>query len=374
MDIDEARDVAIRFGGLSGLDEVYTFYHDETNNIKKLRVSDTGLNVSVLKAFALGGVVHAGPAQPIDLADLRKDMKIQPSAPELKCDHVAKGDFLTALASPRLTAFLRWLQTSGLQVHYFDLDPLYWSIVDIIDSILSRSTRSAGLRAAHAQLKSDLHAMLRNDLPATVWLFHRYGYPSLAPGERLPFIADLLTLIERQQGATDHAGYMMVKGLLQEGAKVEELPFIEGNPRHLLIEEFSGFYRQRLILFKNATHVFDAEAHVQAALAAHPLTSGGRPVANYRFADSKMEAGIQVSDVAIGLLGKMHSFFLASSPQDVSQARAALTGPRLENALLLRDLVTASDHENRVFLHHTASLYDIEKIDRFLQFRDGRYV
>ena len=48
IDIDEIRDPQIQMFGLTGADTVYTFYHDETNNIRKLHIDDQGLNVSEL--------------------------------------------------------------------------------------------------------------------------------------------------------------------------------------------------------------------------------------------------------------------------------------------------------------------------------------
>lgn len=109
----------------------------KANNILKLHVAAQGLNVAALKVFILGGVVHEGAPRPIDIQPLRAAMRIQKTAPEVKLEHVAKGDFLELLRSAKLTTFLRWITDSGLMIHYHELDPLYWSIVDIVDSILS---------------------------------------------------------------------------------------------------------------------------------------------------------------------------------------------------------------------------------------------
>jgi hypothetical protein len=137
MDIDWLRDTQIRLHQLSKADTKYTFYHDETNNVGKLHIGARGLNVADLKVFVLGGVVHKGEPHPIDIQPLRDAMRIQKTAPEIKLEHVAKGMFLDLLHSAKLTTFLRWITGNGFLVHYFDLDPLYWSIVDIVDSILS---------------------------------------------------------------------------------------------------------------------------------------------------------------------------------------------------------------------------------------------
>ena len=115
-------------------------------------------------------------------------------------------------------------------------------------------------------------------------------------------------------------------------------------------------------------HVFDEESTVQAELRSLSMTSGGAPLSNYRFADSKTEPGIQLSDVAVGILGKFHSYLAATPADVVSQTRDALTGIRLENALLLRDLIDSSDGANTAFLHHIASIDDIDKANLFLRY------
>src|SRR5262245_7570513 len=126
IDIDELRDFEIRLHGLSGANDVYTFYHDETNNVRKLHIkADARLNVAELKVFVLGGLMDQGATRAFDIHDLRKAMRIQPNAHEIKLAHVAKGGFLDVLRSPRLTHVLRWIADNGLKIHYQALDPLF---------------------------------------------------------------------------------------------------------------------------------------------------------------------------------------------------------------------------------------------------------
>ena len=137
VDIDEERDFTIETHGLTGADDVYTFYHDETNNIRKLHVKpDASLNVPEMKVFVLGGVMHSGAPHEFDLNELRSAMRIQSTADEIKLTHVAKGEFLDVLQSTKLTVYLRWISENGLKIHYQTLDPFFWSVADIIDSIL----------------------------------------------------------------------------------------------------------------------------------------------------------------------------------------------------------------------------------------------
>lgn len=374
IDVDKIRDPQIQMFGLTGADAVYTFYHDETNNIRKLHIDEHGLNVPELKTFVLGGIVHKGAPRPLDLSSLRQAMRIQPSANEIKLKHVAKGEFLDILKSSRLTTFLQWIADNDLMLHYHELDPLYWSVVDIIDSILPELGNPM-LIQYHALLKSDLTAIVMHELPFVVDLFRRYYYPDLAPGNRKPFLNELIDLVERNAGILhEEMNVMMLKGVLQAGRELDELAFIEGFTAHKLIEEFSSFYRNRIAVFNNATHIMDIEPSIRDAFQEIPLTSAGKPVTSYRFADSETEAGIQLSDIAVGMLGKMHTYLSQTSPEDVEQDRSALSGTSLKNMELLRDLIDTSNATNQAFLHHVASLHDINKLGRFLRFSDGNYV
>lgn len=372
LDIDELREPQIELHGLTKADGVYTFYHDETNNIRKLYIGARGLNVAELKVFVLGGIVHEGPPRSLDIAPLRAAMRIQKTAGEIKLEHVAKGDFLEVLRSKKLTTFLQWIADNRLMIHYHDLDPLYWSVVDIIDSTVPW-LKNPALYQYHALLKSDLALVLRRNLSTTIQLFHRYGYPGLSPESRKPFLEELIELLESDSAALPEFNFMMLKGVLQAGRTLDSLEFIEGYPANLLIDDFSTFYLNRIAVFKFATHVLDMEECIRAEMLKTPLMSGSKPAANYRFADSKAETGIQLSDIVVGVLGKMHTYLTETSPDEIATDRANLEGTSLQNAELLRDLISTSHEANIAFLNHVTSVHDLDKLDRFLRFSDGVY-
>ena len=372
IDLDELRTEQIRLHSVDKADVKYTFYHDETNNIRKLHIGDRGFNVTELKVFVLGGVVHEGDPHPIDIQSLRQAMRIQQTATEIKLEHVAKGTFLDILRSAKLTMFLQWITDNGLMIHYHDLDPLYWSFIDIIDSILANWDNPI-LYQYHALLKSDLTAVLRADLTNTVGILHRHGYPSLAAESRTPFLNELIELLERNSEALPEFNFQMLKGVLQFGQKLDELVFIEGNTPDRLIDDFRIFYLDRLAIFKHSSHILDMEESIRDRLEDTPITWGGIPATHYRFADSKAEPGIQLSDVVVGVLGKMHTYFTETDQNEVMEMRAQLIGTSLKNAELLRDLISASDASNRGFLHSVGSIHDRTKLDMFLRFHDGAY-
>ena len=372
IDIDDWRDKQIRLHGLTDTDVKATFYYDETNNIRKLYIGSQGLNVADLKIFILGGVVHKGEPHPLDLLLLREAMQIQKTAPEIKLEHVAKGSFLDLLRSRKLATFLHWIIESDLLIHYHDLDPFYWSVVDIVDSLLP-GLENPMLMLHHIWLKSDLAEVLRVDAAATVSLFHRHGYPGLTPEGSQPFLRELIQLFDSHSRTISAPNARLLRQVLLAGLELDDLIFIEGNTPYRLIEDFSLFYLTRIAVFNQATHILDMEESIRERFGAMVITQGGQPATHFRFVDSKTEPGIQLSDVVVGLLGKMHTYLTQTPRDEVAKDRDGLTGTALENAELLRDCISRSHDENIAFLNHVASQYDLQKIDVFLRFQDGPF-
>jgi hypothetical protein len=59
IDVNELREQSILMHRLQNIDDVYTFYYDETNNMRALKVTENGLNIGEQPiCFTLGGVLH----------------------------------------------------------------------------------------------------------------------------------------------------------------------------------------------------------------------------------------------------------------------------------------------------------------------------
>ena len=110
----------------------------------------------------MGGVAHRGAPRPLDITGLRRAVRLQATAKELKREYLGKGDILRLLGMRKVETFLDWVAAEGLLVHYIALDPLYWALVDIIDSVISHD-HLTHLQAYHWQLKNDLFIVLAAD-------------------------------------------------------------------------------------------------------------------------------------------------------------------------------------------------------------------
>lgn len=325
LDVNALRNPAIEMHRLRGVDSAYVFYYDETNNDRRLHVTEEGLNVPNPGCFVLGGIACRGGTPPIlDLTGLRQAVRLQPSATELKLKHLGKGDFLQLIDEPKVGMFLDWIVNQPeLFIHYIALDPLYWSTVDIIESIIANEDAPA-LFAIERQLKDDLFTVLSSDVRDMAGLFHRFSYPDVG-NRRREFLEKVLYRLDRRRSKLDDASYHRLKNVLKTGRKARSLPFLEDEEPHTLIDSLVHFFIERICLFKNATHVFDVEETIRKRLEKCCFYDGTLKLDHYSFVDSKAEAGVQVSDALIGLLGKLITYASRTEPSQIRSDMQRLT-------------------------------------------------
>ena len=82
FDISEIRKFAKMLAPTADFDGAYTFYYDETNNIKKFYVRESDFNSLFTENFVLGGLVHEGSAP--DVQPLINSFKLQRTVKEVK--------------------------------------------------------------------------------------------------------------------------------------------------------------------------------------------------------------------------------------------------------------------------------------------------
>lgn len=272
MDIEDLRRIDIRLHGLDRADAPYTIYYDETNNIRRLHVTADGLNVDKPGCFVLAGVAHRGARRAIDLDPLRAALKLQPTTKEMKLAHIGKGDFLDLLRSQRLGILLDWIAANDLFLHYQSLDVIYWSLVDIVDAALMAAERQELLLVAPV-LKDMLNIALRRDMEATTDLFRLFNYPALDPRDGPQFYHVVLQMVEAEAEHLHPLYGGLLAQVLEDAIQGESFPFIEGSDknRHILIEGFDIFFRHRIALLRNSTHVLDLEELVRRQFEEQPV-------------------------------------------------------------------------------------------------------
>lgn len=120
--------------------ERYIFYYDESNNCRKFWVDDVKMqfNADYTADFVLAGVVKKKDENIIaSLEMFRQPLKLQGNVNEIKFNkHFSKRDFFECVKERRLFEILSWINASTLYIHYFHVNNLYYTLVEIFDSVV----------------------------------------------------------------------------------------------------------------------------------------------------------------------------------------------------------------------------------------------
>jgi Protein of unknown function (DUF3800) len=363
FDIGEIRKYTKMSAPSADFDGVYTFYYDETNNIRKFYLKEYDFNSAFTNNFVLGGLVHEGSAP--DVQSLIDNFNLQKTVKEVKFKHIAKGGFLDCLKSRKLVLFLRFIKSSDLYIHYSSLNILYWSIVDIVDSAISHSEVSQQLGPQFSNaLKNDLYKLSKIEIDSIISLFRKFEYPNIKKDEVLSFIEEISDLFADYLDDMEfHFGLESLRQILKEAKKEGSLPFVMDEKDFVLIKDFSPFYLRPVYIFKNSEHIFDNENSIVELLAGYKIIDGSQEIKNYSFVDSQSNKLTQLSDILVGLVGKLHSYLNTSTSDEIHSDFCQLDSAQSENIDLLLNLIDESHNKNIGFLHATDSYEEMSKIE-----------
>lgn len=354
IDVNQNRQMMIRMFGLRRADAAFTFFYDETNNIRKFYLTADGTNVSEHKNFVLGGIVLRERQRLPNITELRTKLRMQDNAPEIKFAHVAKGDFEQVLASKKLGIVLSWLIEHDILIHYSSVNIISWSIADIIDAILSEDGFSAYFPYQRA-LKNELYRIVNLDKSGFLSLMKHYGYPGIEPNQIEAFITDIGNFLDLHISEDDpNLPLLMLRDLIKEASGLSEISLLVGNEKNMLIEGFDAFYTRPVTLFKNAVHIFDRELEVEKKLNRIKFMDGSRPV-DFSFADSKQQPGIQLADVVTGLIGKYQCFVEEHPLAELQHRKSIWNDEQLANFGKLRELIDRSDKMSNAFIFRSTT-------------------
>lgn len=364
MEVEELRADLIEAHGLRNVDDVYSFFYDETNNVRKFHIVDDGFNVNDPGNFVLAGILHKGVSNSADFGSLISDLRLQKTAKELKLRHIGSGEFEQLMSSDKLSRVLRWLFENEFYIHYFNLNIIYWSFIDIVDSVLAEAM--GDLIPHHMRIKSDLYHVLMVDRPAFISGAKKFQFPNVPADSVSEFSEWLSGLAQKNCAILPSGRAALLRHFFASMRNVDELPFLTGEKEGILVGDFSAFYFRSLYVFKNSHHVFDRETNIERSLDSLNLTSAGNPINNCRFADSKDEISIQVSDVIAGLLGKYFTFVRSRNMKYLAATFKNMSAKQRENMALLENIINSSDDLSNGFFNTIASIDESQRHREFL--------
>lgn len=351
---------------LYGVDEEYVFFYDETNNVRKFWITDDGLNQKPTN-FLLGGLVHKKSTPITGIEELITSLHIQKSATEIKFNQLATGSYLGVLNSKRIQTLLRWLNEKDIFIHYSKLNLLYWSLVDIIDSVWDEPDLRQYMPYV-IQIKGELFNLANADLDRFVPLLKKYRFPNVKRAEIKAFMLEISEHLDSvaKKPLTDISELVLM--MLQKASNLEEPPFIIDNKDDILIEDFHGHFLRSLYIYPTSTHIFDHESEVQQDFAKTQVQFKGK-VVDYSFVNSQDSIEVQLSDGICGLLGCHFNFLEEKTFKELIEIKEKLNPRQKETLYLLQQLIDKSNSQSNGFLHRISAMDSDYKNDFFLHNR-----
>lgn len=388
----------------------YTFYYDESNNVRKLALSDKidGYNIEHDEDkyssfnFVLGGIAHLNESSTADFDALKKAIMLQPTAKEIKRDHIATGDFIFMLNSRKLKGLFEWLLQSDLYVQYFNLNMEYWAYLDIIEDcvLFCMEKNTLGFNSIeHCRHYQDLHKdelykVVSSNRERFIRFLKSYDYPYFI-GKEKSFLKELHDIV------LDHYDILRHKPLATQDEKLQmdslrellemciqngmddftlttdfrtESDEDESEPAqedkddssdNYLVDAFAVFYRYRGMEFPDSKHIFDVEEIVKQSFEASIPHDEELVKLDYRFEVSHDNLFIQVSDVVAGVFQKYFAYLNANRIEDIKNVRDNLNPIQKANLDLFREIINKSDKENKQLLFYVMSMLEHEKHYQF---------
>jgi len=258
-----------------------------------------------------------------------------------KLKHIGKGSFEELFKSKKIGILFSWLLDNNFYIHYFNLNVFYWSIVDIVDSIIEKLDiiNKRFYIPFHMSVKSDLYKVIISDEATFVTALRNFEYPNIKHERVNEFSKFLIEFVKINSVVLrDDRKYILNK-FIESASKVDELFFIMGEKDHILIDDFFTFYLRSVYIFKNSIHIFDNEPQIESIFEQYDFMDKGEIINNYSFVDSKSKVEVQVSDVIAGIFGKYFTFISEIDTDELKVFRAKLNEVQKNNLCLLGKLI-----------------------------------
>ena len=352
INVEDQKKAVFDLNGIVPFDEKMTFYYDESGNCRKLALTETGFNNTdaVKGDFVLAGIAYEGESFNIDVPTLYAALEFKEGQKELKFKHLYhnSNDFLSFMESKRATGFLNWLADSGLYIHYSTLNNLFYSLVDIVDSLWETHPQCIMF---FWEIKSALYDFVIGHQDEVVSIFVKYTYPDVK--DVYSFCGELCELIRTYNNEDDYyPGFFLelFRQMIKTAGKLEKMAFIQDNEPGVLITEYYLFYLERCEIFSKSHHIFDEEPTVEKKLSNIQLYEDGKSLNNWQFVKSHENIYIQVSDMVAGLLRRLFMFLDENSMEIIHSISLSLNNIQRTNFAILWTLISKSDVKSHLFL------------------------
>lgn len=350
----------------------YVFYYDESNNCRKFWVDDSKqqFNTDHTADFVLAGLVRKEEEKvEASLETFRKPLKLQANVEEIKFKNLyAKGDFLQCVKERRLFETLSWIDKSPFYIHYTNVNNLFYTLVEIFDSIVKPDEISE-FGYDYFKMKSVFYYMFKGKADALQILMFKYKYPNIQREDVEAFCNDLLFLLGSRREMKEEEKFLA--GMLARAAQSDELVFLHDNDDYVMQENYAEFYADPIRKYQKSRHIFDEETTVQD-IVKKQIAMGENMADNFNFVKSETDIFVQLSDVVSGILGKLFKYINSTSVNQRRRDVEGLSKLQVENILLIDKLRMEADRENPGFLCSIGPWDGIGILNRFFEMVKSR--
>ncbi|RGD85735.1 hypothetical protein DWY35_05845 [Ruminococcus sp. AF25-13] len=350
----------------------YTIYLDESNNCVKFRFKDIkgNTNVKWYNDFVLSGIAFEGDSDPIRIEDLFRKFELQKNITDVKLKHIAKYNgedserFVDILKSDKVSILLETLlQSNRIYIHWATQNLLYYSLVDIVDSVLE-------LPFIHDEVKNILYKYAVKDQEGLLSLLAQYDYPNIKKDMISSFCEQLIRWIESLTPQSIEEDFALE--LLRQGTKtsrrINHLLFLEDNTDKLLIENFVPIYAMRAATFPNSNIHFDKCGIVESNIQTYIDTYCVNKTPNYDFLNSKNSRWIQLSDMVSGINGALMAYVNLHDIRSIRERLRYFDETQNRNLVMFMKLRKISSRKNKYFDNMSKNLPQIERIQFLMEY------
>ena len=350
----------------------YVFYYDESNNCRKFWVDDSKqqFNTEHTADFVLAGLVRKVEDKvEASLETFRKPLKLQGNVEEIKFKKLyAKGDFLQCVKGKRLFETLSWIDKSPFYIHYTNVNNLFYTLVEIFDSIVKPDEISE-FGYDYFKMKSVFYYMFKGKADELQILMFKYKYPNIQREDVEAFCYDLLFLLGSRREMKEEEKFLA--GMLTRASKSDELVFLHDNTDYVMQENYAEFYADPIRKYQKSMHIFDEETAVQD-IVNKQMAMGENIADNFKFVKSETDIFVQLSDVVAGILGKMFKYINSTSVNQRRKDVEGLSKLQVDNILLIDKLRTEANRKNPGFLCSIAPLDEVRILNSFFEIVKNR--
>lgn len=185
-------------------------------------------------------------------------------------------------------------------IHFNSLNVLYWSIVDILDSIDGFVSQ---IPANIYMFKALFYRVMKSNLSSFFDLVLKYRYPNIDSQDITAFMKDLIVMCKLYNDSFGDTELGLIEWL-EMGSRQKELVFVQDEEELVMLTELSLLYRSEISTWINSRLIMDNEIDIIYDFKKNPVSVDGKILNNYIFVDSKTDTMVQLSDVAVGIVSK----------------------------------------------------------------------